>query len=143
VSVTNSDTTRHQQQVEHLARVRALLKAVESGISAIEKNNLPEFETHLAVQETMCNRLSASGSTLSSTLSLTATAGHDALGETSDTTSEAQLLKEIREAHVALAHLNRVYAALLKRARRSVGIMASLYRQHAPLPQCHTWSCEA
>lgn len=133
--MTNSDTTRRQQQVEHLAQVRALLKAVASGISAMEKNNLPEFETHLAVQETMCNRLSASRPTLA----LAATAGHDAAGETSD----AQLLKEIREAHLSLAHLNRVYAALLRRARRSVGLMTALYRHHIPSPQCHTWSCEA
>jgi len=135
VSATKSDTTSRQQQVEHLAHVRALLRAVESGISAIEKNNLPEFETQLAMQETMCNRLSASGSTAS----LAATAGHETAGEISD----AQLLKEIREAHLALAHLNRVYAALLRSARRSVGLMAALYRHHVPSPQCHTWSCEA
>jgi hypothetical protein len=134
VSGTNSETTRRQQQVEHLAHVRALLRAVESGISAIEKNNLPEFETQLAVQERMCNRLSASGLLLSA-----AASGQDAARETSDT----QLLADIREAQAALAHLNRVYAALLRRARRSLGLMAALYRQHVPLPQCHTWSCEA
>ena len=64
MSVMHSDS-RRQQQLEHLAHVRSLSKAVASAISAIEKNDLRQFETHLAVQETMCNRLSASASTLS------------------------------------------------------------------------------
>jgi hypothetical protein len=136
VSLMNSES-RRQQQLEHLAHLRSLSKAVASAISAIEKNDLRQFETHLAVQETMCNRLSASSVTLSSAASTTA--GDSAGPENSDT----QLQKEIREAHAALANLNRVYAALLKQARKSVGLMLAIYRHHVPAPQCHTWSCEA
>jgi hypothetical protein len=135
VSVMDSNTNRGQQHVEHLAYVRSLLEAVASAIAAIEKNDLREFETHLAAQETICNRLSASASMLSSAT----TAVDDAVGEHTD----GRLLMEIQEAHAALANLNRVYAALLKRARRSVGLMAALYRNHVPAPRCHTWSCEA
>jgi hypothetical protein len=118
------DVTR-RQQVEHLAHVQALLQAVASAISAIEKNDLPRFETNLAAQETICNRLSANQWGLA----------------TSDEDTDAQLAREIRQAHVDLAQLNRVYAALLKRARRSVELMGALYRTYGEA-QRHTWSCE-
>jgi len=48
VSAMNSDD-RRRQQLEHLAHLRSLSKAVASAISAIEKNDLRQFETHLAV----------------------------------------------------------------------------------------------
>jgi hypothetical protein len=136
-----SVTTRRQEQLEHLAQVHALSQAVRSAISAIEKNDLRQFETHLAAQETICNRLSGIKWTLSSTV-----VDETAPGENPD----AQLQQEIRQAYIALAQLNRVYAALLKRARRSVGLIAALYRSHgegynrgsSPLSQRHSLSCE-
>ncbi len=134
MSVMHSDS-RRQQQLEHLAHVRSLSKAVASAISAIEKNDLRQFETHLAVQETMCNRLSASASTLSPAPKAGEIVDHD--------NSDMQIQKEIREAHAALANLNRVYATLLKQARKSAALMVAIYRHHVPAPQCHTWSCEA
>lgn len=123
-----SDATRRQDQVGYLAQVHALLQAVASAISAIEKNDLRRFETDLAAQETICNRLSANRPALSATANS---------GEIPD----AQLVHEIRQAHMALAHLNRVYAALLKRARRSVALMGAIYRGCGEA-QRHTWSCE-
>jgi hypothetical protein len=129
-----SDGTQRQHQIEHLAQVRALLDAIASAISAVEKNDLRKFEVHLAVQETICNRLSAKKWTMWSG----AAPGDDAAGENTD----ANLWEEIRQAHIALAHLNRVYAALLKRARKSVELMSALYISHVPLPRRHTWSCE-
>jgi hypothetical protein len=136
-----SGETRRQEQLEHLAQVHALAQAVSSAISAIEKNDLQKFEIHLAAQESICNRLSGPRWMLPSTATRE---GVD--GESLD----AQLLQEIRQAYVALAQLNRVYAALLKRARRSVELIIALYRSHgegydrgpSPLPQRHTWSCE-
>jgi hypothetical protein len=131
-----SDATRGQDQAEHLAQVHALLQAVASAISAIEKNDLPQFETHLAVQETICNRLSANQWMLPATATETAAAGKN---------PDAQLPPEIRQAYVALAQLNRVYAALLKRARRSAKLMGAFYRSHGAgcdPAQRHTWSCE-
>ena len=136
-----SDGTGRQELVERLAQVHALLQAVASAISAIEKNDLRQFESHLAVQETICNQLSATKWTPPSAATAGAVSGEN---------PDAQLLQEIRQAHVALAQLNRVYAALLKRARRSVELLAALYRSHGegydpgsfPLPQRHTWSCE-
>ncbi len=123
-----SDATRRQDQVEYLAQVHALKQAVASAISAIEKNDLRQFETHLAIQETICNRLSANRRMLPA-IAIS--------GENPD----AQLTLEIRQAHIALAQLNRVYTALLKRARRSVDLMNALYRSHG-VAQRHTWSCE-
>jgi hypothetical protein len=137
-----SDATRRQEQLEHLAQVHALSQAIASAISAIEENDLRKFETHLAVQETICNRLSGSKGTLSSIAKVNAVAGDS---------FDAQQVLEFRQAHVALAQANRVYAALLKRASRSAGLIAALYRSHEkgydrgpfPLPQRHSWSCEA
>jgi hypothetical protein len=138
-----SDAVRRRERLEHLAQVQALSRAITSAISAIEKNDLQEFQTHLAAQETICNRLSAVKATLSSiTMATTNTGG----GENPD----ASLRQEIIEAHIALTQLNRVYAALLKRASRTVGLIAALYqgqgagynRGPSHLPQRHSWSCE-
>jgi hypothetical protein len=137
----NADAARQQEQLEHLAQVHALSQAVTSAISAIEKNDLRQFEIHLAAQERICNRLSCPKWMLPSTAREKAVDG---------ASLETALVKEIRQAYVELAQLNRVYAALLKRAQKSAELMAALYRSHgegydrvpSPLPQRHTWSCE-
>ena len=136
----NDNATRKQEQLEHLAQVNALRQAIASAISAIEKNDLTQFETHLATQETICHRLSAT-----KCASLFTAPGIAASEE-----ADRPLSLEIRQAYMALAQLNRVYAALLKRARRSFGLMVALYRTHregydrspSALAQGHTWSCE-
>jgi hypothetical protein len=136
-----SEAIRRQDLLEHLAQVHALSRAIASAISAIEKNNLREFETQLATQEMICNRLSGKTLVMSSTSKAEAVRGE---------TADAHLLQEIRQAHLALTQLNRVYAGLLKRSRRCLGLIAALYRNHeegydrgpSTLPQRHTWSCE-
>lgn len=136
-----SGATRRQEQLEHLAQVHALSQAVASAISAIEKNDLRQLEADLAAQETLCNRLSGAKGSLWSAATAEAVLGH---------AQDAQLLQEIRQAHTALAQLNRVYATLLKSARRSVGLISALYRSYgqgyesgsSPLAKHHTWSCE-
>jgi formate dehydrogenase assembly factor FdhD len=136
-----SDATRTREQLEHLAQMHALSQAVASAISAIEKNDLRQFETHLAIQETICNRLSAI-----KTESSSPTMGNSVAGEGPD----ARLQQEIVEAHIALAQLNRVYAALLRRASKTVGMILALYRSNgegynrglSPLPERRSWSCE-
>jgi hypothetical protein len=127
-----SDATRKQDQLEYLALVRALSQAIASAISSIEKNDLRQLESDLAAQESICNRICGTKSTLL----------HG--------NSDASWLVEIRQAHMALAQLNRVYAGLLQRVRKSAGLIAVLYRSYgegydrepSPLPQQHTWSCE-
>jgi hypothetical protein len=134
-----SDAIRTQGQLE-LAQVQGLLQAVASAISAIEKNDLTRLETQLAIQETICDRLSSNKGILSATT-----------GEGPPSESNAQLSQRIRQAYIALAQLNRVYTDLVKRARRSVGLISALYSSqgegytHAPSPSTHhrhTWSCE-
>jgi hypothetical protein len=127
----NSDATRSQEQLAHLAQVRALSTELASAISAIEKNDLRQFETHLVAQEAICNRLAGTATPTAQTV-------------------PGDLMKEIRQAHLTLAQLNRVYSAVLQRAQRSAGLIATLYRGHgegydrapSPLPQRHSWSCE-
>jgi hypothetical protein len=145
-----SDATRNRERLEHLAQVHALSRAIASAISAIEKNDLRQFETHLADQETICNRISALGSILVST------AVGENLGENADKNSDKnknedrQLRREIFEAHKALAQLNRVYTALLKRPSKTVAMILALHRSNgegyhgalAPLQQRRSWSCE-
>ena len=136
-----SGAIRRQAQLEYLAQVQALTLAVASAISAIEKNDLRKFEIQLAAQETICNRLSGTKWTLSSTAKEKAVSGEN---------RDAQLLQEIRQSHLVLAQLNRVYAELVKRCRKSVELIAALYRSQgegydrrpAFLAQRHTWSCE-
>ncbi len=129
------EAIRKQDLVEHLALLHALSRAIGSAISAIEKNNLPELETQLAIQETICNRLSGNKLAMSSVSKVEVVHGE---------------LQQVRQAHLALAQLNRVYAALLKRSRRHLGQITALYGNHgegynrgpSTLPQRHTWSCE-
>jgi hypothetical protein len=126
-------------QLELLAQVRGLANAIQSAISAIEKNDLAQFQDHLAMQEKICNRLSCLRATV-----LIKTAKNN--GES----GEAKLQQELLQACSALAKLNRVYSALLKRAQKSVDLMAAIYASHgtgygsghAGLGQNHTWSCE-
>jgi hypothetical protein len=136
-----SEAIRQQDLREHLAQVHALSGAIASAILAIEKNNLPELETQLAAQEMICNRLSEAKLVMSSIFNAETVRGE---------TVNALWPQEIRQAHLALAQLNRVYAALLRRSRRYTGMIAVLYRSHgegydrgtSTLPQRHTWSCE-
>jgi hypothetical protein len=134
-----SDEIRRHEQLEHLSQVQGLVQAVGSAISAIEKNDLTRFETQLAIQETICNRISGNQGIL-----LTGT-GDGLEGNSSNT----ELAQKIRQAYAALAQLNRVYTDLVKRARRSVGMIAALYSSQAGYSQApppsthrHTWSCE-
>jgi hypothetical protein len=136
-----SDAIRTQEQLEHLAQVQALLHAVASAISAIEKNDLTQFETQLAIQETICNRLSGNKSVPSQAAPDKVLAGEN---------PTAHLTQKIRQAYIALAQLNRAYRELVKRARRTVGLIAALYNSQgegynqaaSPSTHRHTWSCE-
>ncbi len=138
-----SDATRKAEQLEHLAQVRALSQAIASAMSAIEKNNLQEFQAHLAAQESLCNRLSATYSMVLSD------SGQTARPQDAEDT-EVQRKQEILLAHLELRQLNRVYGALLKRVRKSTELLATLYRSRGQgynrgpsgVRNLHSWSCE-
>jgi len=117
---------------EHLARLRALSQQLASAISAIERNDLAQLQSSVATQESLCCELTG----VQWPLPLPVT--------------ESAVLDEIRATQMELAQLNRVYAAVLKRAQRSAALMTALYRsfgqgyaKDAPPPaEKQTLSCE-
>ena len=117
---------------EHLARLRALSQQLASAISAIERNDLAKLQSSVAAQESLCCELTAAQWPLS------------------PVATESALLDEISATQMELAQLNRVYAAVLKRAQRSAALMTALYRsfgqgyaKDAPPPaEEQTLSCE-
>jgi hypothetical protein len=135
-SHTNDPNSLH---VEYLARVRALSQQVRSAISAIEQNNLKQLQASVAAQEMLCQEIAG-------TQWLPASAGEKKPPEP----GQAALLNQIREACIALTKLNRMYAAVLKRSERSLGLMAAILRNYGQgyakdspgVIQHHTWSCE-
>ena len=139
--MSNADSTREQQR-KHLAQVQALSREVASALSAIEKNDLHQFEMHVASQEAICNSMVSPQKLLPPAPALS--------GSGSEADSGSRLLDEIRQAHEALAQVNRVYAAVLRRAEKTRGLIAAIYRAHgqgyergpSPIAKHHTWSCE-
>jgi len=121
---------RQRSLATHLQQVRALSRELASAISALERNDLPALQSSLALQENICSDLTAQ-----------AAAADISLGN---------LPNEIRDAHLELARLNGMYAALLRRSRRSAGLLTALYRYcsqgssgDAPaVAKRQTWSCE-
>jgi hypothetical protein len=140
--MAKSNPTRDQLDLQHLTRVRTLAGEVAAAISAIEHNNLLQLQTAVANQETICNQLANTKWTPSPLARKRA-------GRPLPVTSETG--EQIHEAYVALAQLNRVYAGVVKRSRRSVELLSALYGNqesgYGPkLPQSEnfqTWSCEA
>lgn len=139
--MSHADSTREQQR-KHLAQVQALSREIASALSAIEKNDLRQFEKHVAAQEAICNSVSPAQKLLPP-----APAGS---GSGVELDPDRRLSGEIRQAHESLAQLNRVYAAVLKRAEKTLGLVAAIYRAHgqgydrspSPIAKHHTWSCE-
>lgn len=117
---------------EHLARLRALSQQLASAISAIEHNDLARLQSSVANQESLCCELTGEQWPLS------------------QLATESVVLDEISATQMELAQLNRVYAAVLKRAQRSTALMTALYRsfgqgygKDAPPPaEDQTLSCE-
>jgi len=118
---------------KHLVQVRTLCQQISSSISAIERSDLEQLRSSVAAQEMLCQEINS--------------AEWESLAEHSakSPAEKSDLMEAIR----ALADLNRMYAAVLKRSQRSCALMASLYRNFGqvyskrPAPaERHTWSCE-
>lgn len=108
-----SNPTREQADLQHLARVRGLTRELAAAISAIERNDLPGLQAAVAKQERISHELAAT--------KWTPAPRSKPSHATSDTGEQLQ------EAYVALAQLNRVYAGVLKRSKRSVALLSALY----------------
>jgi hypothetical protein len=138
--MTEYATTRNQAWREHLAKVRALSQELSSAIAALEQNDLQKLEASLAIQEKLSHELAAKWPVPTADTTDVAKSGQ----------ATTSLPDEIRDAHIALVRLNRVYAAVLKRAQRSTNLMAAVYRIYGQgygkdttaVAKQHTWSCE-
>jgi len=123
---------KYSEPREHLARLRVLSQQLTTAISAIERNDLAQLQSSVAAQESLCCELTGVQWPLL------------------PGAMESALLDEIRATQMELAQLNRVYAAVLKRAQRSAALMTALYRsfgqgyaKDAPPPaEKQTLSCE-
>jgi hypothetical protein len=117
--MSKSNPSREPSDLQHLARVRALTGEVAAAISAIEHNDLRRLQVAIANQERICGELAVMKWTPSSQ-----TKKSD--GEVQAATFETR--EQIQTAYVTLAHLNRVYAGVVKRSKRSTELLAALYR---------------
>ena len=116
---------------EQAARVRALSQQLSLAITAIERNDLGQLQGSVAAQESLCCELTSVN------------------WPSSPLATESALLADLHAAQVELAQMNRVYAAVLKRAQRSAALMTALYRsfgegytEGAPPAEKPTLSCE-
>lgn len=131
-----SNLAREKAGPQHLTRVRALTSEVEAAISAIEHNDLRQLQAAVANQERISSELATTKWTPAP------------LPKTGDVTSETS--EQTQAAYVTLAKLNRVYAGVLKRSKRSADLLSALYGnlgdgygQEWPRPEkFQTLSCE-
>jgi len=126
----NLHPTQEQGQ-RHLERIQALIEAITSAISAIEHNELPKLQAAIARQEQLCSELASTR-------------------WTRPQLEISELGKQIRASYAALVQLNRVYAGLVKRSKRSNELLSMLYgipgedygKRPVPTPHVRTLSCE-
>ena len=137
-----ANLTREQADHQHLTRVRRLTAEVSAAISAIEHSDLRQLQVAIANQERICHELATTKWTLPTLVKAPASALAAIHSETG---------KQIQAAYVALAQINRVYAGVVKRSKRSVDLLSALYRDQAdgygqePVQsdKFQTLSCEA
>lgn len=92
---------------QQLELVRCLSQEITAALSAIERNDLPAFQSALANQEGICNQL--------------------ALMEQISVSRSQTEQRTLRKAYSDLAQLNRVYAGVIKRSKRCADLLLALY----------------
>ncbi|HVM91861.1 MAG TPA: hypothetical protein VMT67_03560 [Terriglobales bacterium] len=139
----DTEKITQEEATQHLALVTALSSEVSLAISAIERNDMTELESRIAAQETICQKLAQQDPERLKR-------AFNSYKSAAETPSRTTLFDKVREAHLALARLNRVYAGIVGRSQRSIELIANFYRNYgqryskdesAP-PAKHTWSCE-
>jgi uncharacterized protein YcbK (DUF882 family) len=134
----------HKEVTEHLALVRALSGEISSAISAIERNDMAELGSRIAAQEVICHKLNQQDPQRLKQ-------AFESYRSAAETSADPTLFDNIREAHLALTRLNRIYAGVVSGSQRSIELITNLYRNHGQRynkddnarPAKHTWSCEA
>lgn len=104
--MTKSTANREPGNVEQLKLVRTMSREIAAAISAIEKNDLQALQAAIANQEAICHQFVIRKASLRA-----ATKGSDLL----------------RQAYLELGQLNRVYAGVIKRSKRSADLLAAVY----------------
>ena len=138
------ETVGHDEAKQHLALVQALSGEISSAISAVERNDITELTSRLAAQEVICHKLNQQDPQRLKQ-------AFDSYRSTAQSRQKSSLIQKVREAHLALARLNRTYAGVISRSQRSIELITNLYRNHgqgyskdeSARPAKHTWSCEA
>ena len=120
--------------------LRELSAELDAGIRALAREDLNEFEKHVAAQEKICDLLLA-------TKLFTDPAG--ARFRSPSAMPAEQAARAAQETAKTLDHQKRVFAALIARARRYGEILLAAHRSHrgytasGPLPlEGQTWSRE-
>lgn len=125
--MATADAIQQKSKLDYLDLVRALSEEIAAAISAIERNQLKQLEAAIRNQEKLCHQLLAS---------------KGSVFQLSPTRRQA-----VREAHSTLTQLNRVYAGVIKRAKRCADLLLALYGQgygnDFRLTDRHSLSCEA
>jgi len=136
-------TPDHDETEQHLVLVRALSAEISSAISAIERNDMTELDARVAAQEAICQKLNPQDPQhLKQAL--------ESYRRAAQIPAKLSLLEKVREAHLALARVNKIYAGVISRSHRSIELITHLYRNHGRRyakdenvpPANHTWSCE-
>lgn len=133
---------REELAAQYLSLLQSLAGEIDAAMGAITRNALPEFQDHLAIQETLCLELRFVTNSLSIDTSrpcpVTQISGDEALAG------------KILAAHHELDVLNRGYASLLKHTGQSLALFSALCRSFQDrlqpanssfIPQS-AWSCE-
>lgn len=137
-------TAGHEEATEHLALVRALSGEISSAISAIERNDMAELGSRIAAQEVICHKLNQQDPQRLKQ-------AFESYRSAAESPAKPTLFDNIREAHLALIRLNRIYAGVVSGSQRSIELITNLYQNHGQRynkddnarPAKHTWSCEA
>jgi len=112
---------RESTQANYASRLRELTREIKGAISALERNDLKEFQRHLANQEVMAAEI---GPNLQAAIS----AGGELRTRNHSRSSAG---KDLYDAGLELAQANRTFAAVLKRLIRSTTILSALYQSSA------------
>jgi len=106
---------------EHLELLRALASEIDRAMQAIALNNLRDLEDSIAIQQTLCVRLSNSSRQI-------AECSQQSNGDLEKL--EPEIKRRIGDATGELKKLNQRYSILLKHSSRSAQMMALLFRSY-------------
>lgn len=142
--MTQPKTPSPDATSQHLALVQALSGEISSAISAIERNDMSDLSARIAAQEAICQELNRQDPQRLQQ-------AFESYSSTAQIPTKHSIIDKIREAHLTLARLNRIYAGIISRSQRSIELILSLYQNHGQRyhkddnarPAKHTWSCEA